>query len=230
MFQFLTLFFIATLVLACEKDNFDEPTTSLTGRLVYQGEPINLEYNRVGYELYQDGFGKVGPIGSTFTPEGEFSHLLFNGEYKMIIPIGQGPFLPLQNEKGQADTIFIDLNGSETMDIEVTPYWRFRNQVLIAGEGRVAATVSLEQIVTGDQAREIENVTLYVSKTAFANPQTNVATVGMGGGDITDPGSISLSVDIPDIQPVQNYVFASVGVKFAGVEDLLFSATERLDF
>ena len=148
----------------------------------------------------------------------------------MIIPIGQGPFLPLQNQAGGPDTILIDLRGNETMDIEVTPYWRFRNQLLSAGEGQVGATVSLEQVVTGDQAREIESVTLYVSKTAFANTQTNVATTSVGGPDITDANSISLSVDIPDIQPIQDYVFASVGVKFAGVEDLLFSDTERLDF
>ncbi|WP_420458659.1 DUF3823 domain-containing protein [Neolewinella sp.] len=228
--QFLPLILLTTLVLACEEDNFAEPTTSLTGRLVYQGEPINVEYNRVSYELYQDGFGKVGPIGSTFTSEGEFSHLLFNGEYKMIIPIGQGPFLPLQNQSGQPDTIRIDLRGNEVMDIEVTPYWRIQNALISAGEDRVGATVSLEQIVTGDQAKDIESVTLYVSKTAFANTQTNVATAAMGGGDIADMNSISLSVDIPEIQPVQNYVFASVGVKFAGVEDLLFSDTERLDF
>ena len=228
--QLLTALLTLSLLLGCEKDNFDAPNAQLTGRLLYQGEPIYLEYDRVNYELYQDGFGKFGPIGSTFTPEGEFSHLLFNGEYKMVIPLGQGPFVDMRNDAGAPDTLLIDLRGSQSLAIEVTPYWMVRNTILSAGEGRVAATFSLEQIATGEEARDIESATLYVSKTAFANPQTNVATAGIGGGDIADMNSISLSVDIPELQPVQNYVFASVGVKFAGVDDLIFSPTERLDF
>ena len=227
--QFLSVLLLGALLTACEKDNYDPPSASLKGRLVYQGEPIYVEYDRVGYELYQDGFGKTGAIASTFTPEGEFSQLLFDGEYKMIVPIGQGPFVPLQNSSGTADTMVINLRGSEEMDVEVTPYWMIRNAQLNAGEGNVSTTFGLEQIASGDDARAIESVTLYVSKTAFANPQTNVATASMGGGDITDMNDVSLSVAIPDIQPTQNYVFASIGVKFVDVEDLLFSPTQRLD-
>ncbi|WP_116127155.1 DUF3823 domain-containing protein [Lewinella sp. IMCC34183] len=229
-FRFLTILLAGTLLLACEKDNFDAPSANLTGRLLYEGEPIYLEYNRVSYQLYQDGFGKTGPIGSTFTPEGEFSHQLFNGEYKMVIPPGQGPFVALRNASDQPDTIMIDLRGNQNLDIEVTPYWRIRDAQLNAGEGRVSSTFGLEQIATGNSAREVESATLYVSKTAFANTQTNIATAGIAGGDITDMNNISLSVGIPEIRPTQNYVFASIGVKFVGVDDLIFSATERLDF
>ena len=228
--KLLTLLLLGGVLLACEKDNYDEPNARLTGRLLYQGEPIYVEYDRVSYDLYQDGFGKTGPINSRFTPEGEFSHLLFNGEYKMVIPIGQGPFVSPVNAAGQPDTLVINLQGSQDIDLEVTPYWRIRNTILSAGEGRVGATFGLEQITSGDNARDIEYATLYVSKTAFANTQTNVATATVAGGDVADLNAISLSVDIPEIQPVQNYVFASIGVKFAGVEDLIFSATERLDF
>lgn len=229
-FRFLTVLLAASLLLACEKDNFDAPAARLAGRLLYQGEPVYVEYDRVRYELYQDGFGKTGPLGSTFTPEGEFSHQLFDGDYKMIIPIGQGPFVSRRNAAGNADTILINLRGSESLDIEVTPFWRVLNPILSAGEGKVAGTFGVEQIATGEDARDIESATLFVSKTAFANTQTNVATAGISGADITDPNSISLSVDIPDIQPVQNYVFATIGIKFVGVDDLIFSATERLDY
>ena len=229
-FRFLTVLLAGSLLLACEKDNFDAPGARLTGRLVYQGEPVYVEYDRVSYELYQDGFGKTGPLGSTFTPEGEFSQQLFDGQYKMIIPVGQGPFVARRNAAGNADTIFIDLRGSESLDIEVTPFWRIRDAQLSAGEGRVGATFGVEQVATGEDARDIESATLYVSKTAFANTQTNVATAGIAGADITDPSSVSLSVDIPDIQPVQNYVFATVGIKFVGVDDLIFSPTQRLDY
>ena len=68
-FHYILFLALSTLTLSCEKDNFDAPKASLTGQLVYNGEAIGLEYNKVNYELYQPGFGKTGPIGSTFTPE-----------------------------------------------------------------------------------------------------------------------------------------------------------------
>ena len=229
-FQSITLVLgLAFALMGCEKDNYEPPSALLSGRLVYQGEPIYVEYDRVSYELYQNGFGKTGPLGSTFTQEGEFSQLLFDGDYQMVIPTGQGPFVTSQNDTGGADTMQIALRGSETLDIEVTPFWMIRNPQLGAGDGSVTGTFALEQIATGSNARDIESVTLYVSKTAFANSQTNVASTTVGSGDLTDLSAVSLSAEVPELIPTQNYVFASIGVKFAGVDDLIFSPTQKLD-
>ena len=52
----------------------------------------------------------------------------------------------------------------------------------------------------------------------------------MAGSAITDPNNISLTVAVPSITPTQNYVFARIGVKIAGVEDLLFSALKKIQF
>src|SRR5687768_16525754 len=80
-------------MISCDKDNYDEPSSTLSGKLVYQGETFGLEKDQVPFELYQYGFGKVGPIGAAFTQEGTYSAVLFDGEYKLIVPNGQGPFL-----------------------------------------------------------------------------------------------------------------------------------------
>ena len=228
-FHYIIALIVGTLLTACEKDNYEPPNALLSGRLLYQGEPIYVEYDRVSYDLYQDGFGKTGPLGSTFTQEGEFSQLLFDGDYKMVIPGGQGPFVTLQNDTGGADTLLIALRGNTTTDIEVTPFWMIRNPRLTAGGGNLTGTFALEQIAAGDNARAIESATLYVSKTAFANSQTNVATASVGGGDIADINNVSLSAAVPELVPTQNYVFASIGVKFAGVDDLIFSPTQKID-
>lgn len=227
--NYIVLLALGTALMACEKDNYEPPSALLSGRLLYQGEPIYVEYDRVSYDLYQDGFGKTGPLGSTFTSEGEFSQLLFDGDYKMVIPGGQGPFVTLQNDAGGADTILIALRGNTTQNIEVTPFWMIRNPQLAAGGGNVTGTFALEQIATGDNAREIESATLYISKTLFANSQTNVASATVGGGDIIDVSNVSLSAEVPELVPTQNYVFASIGVKFAGVDDLIFSPTQKID-
>lgn len=229
-FHYILLLALSTAIMSCELDNYEPPTSSLSGQLVYQGTPLNLEYNRVSYELYQDGFGKTGPMSSTFTSDGAFSHLLFDGTYKMVVPDGQGPFIWENVGNTESDTLIINVNGSTEMDIEVVPYWMIRNTELTGNSDQVTGSFDLEQIVTDADARAIESVTLYVSKTLFANSQTNVATNMIEGGAITDVNDLSLSVTLPELVPAQNYVFASIGVKLAGTDDLLFSPTQKIEF
>jgi hypothetical protein len=224
--QYILLIVICATFMSCEKDNYDGPNAFLAGRLVYQGNPLHFEFNRVSYDIYQDGFGKTGPLSSTFTQNGEFSHLLFNGTYKMIVPVGQGPFL-WGGDSGDG-IMEINLNGSTNIEIEVIPFWMINNAQFTGASRNVTSTFSLQQIVTNADAKNIQNVTLYISKTQFANSQTNVAITELGGASITDLNNVSLSVTVPNLVPAQNYVFASVGVKFEGVDDMLFSPTQKI--
>lgn len=228
-YHYILSFVIIALTISCKKDNFEEPKAALAGRIVYQGEPLNFEYDKVSYELYQPGFGKTGPIGSTFTPEGTFSHLLFDGDYKMVVPLGQGPFVWKQTA-GKPDTVAISLRGNTSIDVEVMPYYMIRTPNISYSGGNVVGTCRLEKIVTDANARNIERVTLYVSKTRFANSQTNVATTNLAGSAITDLNNVSLSVTVPTLIPTQNYVFASIGVKFTGADDMIFSPVVKLTF
>src|SRR3954469_6957138 len=96
---------IAGTIISCsKKDNYDPPSSQLAGRLVYQNEPIGVEQFQVPYELYQYGFGKVGAIGSSFAQDGSYSALLFDGQYKFIVPNGQGPFRWKQTTAGNPDS------------------------------------------------------------------------------------------------------------------------------
>jgi hypothetical protein len=95
----------------CKKDNYDEPTSLLSGKLVYQGQTFGLERDQVPFDLFQFGFGKVGPIGASFTQEGTYSALLFDGEYKFTVPNGQGPFMWKRTAADKPDTVNITLRG-----------------------------------------------------------------------------------------------------------------------
>jgi hypothetical protein len=226
--QHILLILIVTTA-ACKKDNYDPPTSKLSGKLAYKGEAIGVEYNQVKFELYQDGFGKTGPIAEVFAQDGSYSLLLFNGDYKFIIPNGQGPFQWKQTPAGAPDTTFITVSGNQELDIEVTPYYMIRNpQVKVAG-GNAAGTCKIEKIITGASARDIENVSLYINKTQFVSGADNVAVKTVNGSDITDPNNVNLSVAIPTLNPSQNYVFARIGVKIVGVEDRIFSPLVKLD-
>jgi hypothetical protein len=228
-FNYILLFLLGISSMSCEKDNYEPPKSPLTGRVVYQGTPLYLQPNRVSYELFQDGFGKSGPITGTFSAEGIYSQLLFDGTYKMIIRQGQGPFLWGESVDNLKSEVIINVNGATEMDIEVLPYWMIINPNISFGEGKVTGTFGLEQIITGSGAKSIENATLYLSKTLFANSETNVATNTIGGGAIEDVSNVSLSVNVPTLTPSQNYIFASIGVKIVGVEDRIFSEVQKIN-
>lgn len=225
------VFSAAVLVLfSCKKDNYDAPSSMLSGKLVYQGQTFGLEKEQVPFELYQHGFGKVGPMGSSFTQEGTYSALLFDGEYKLIIPNGQGPFMWKQTATGNPDSIAISLKGNTTLDLEVTPFYLIKSSQIAAAGGNVTANFQIEKIITDANAKDVENVTLYINKTQFVSGGNNIATAGKSGADITDPSSVSLSVTIPALTPAQNYVFARIGLKIAGVEDRIFSPLVKVEF
>jgi len=227
-FHYILLLVVISIALSCKKDNYEAPSSSLTGRLHYKGEAIQVEYDRVPFELYQYGFGKVGPINGTITPEGSFSHWLFDGEYKFVIRAGQGPFLWPQTG-GKSDTILIIINGNTVRDIEVEPYHMVRTPQFSFAGGKVTGTFKIEKIITDSaRAKNIERAALFINKTVFVSNDNNIAKTEILAAAITDPNNISLNVTVPTLTPTQNYVFARIGVKTSGVEDWIFSPAQKI--
>lgn len=229
-FQYIGLLLMMISIVSCKKDNFDPPSSTLSGKIHYQGEAIQVEYDRVNFELYQYGFGKVGSINSSFSQEGTYSAVLFDGQYKLIIPNNQGPFKWNENTSGSRDSLTVNLNGSQTLDLEVTPYYMIRTPQLSASGSNVNATFKAEKIISDGSAKDIEEVAVYLNKTQFVSGANNNAVTTMAGSAITDPNNISLSVSIPSMTPAQNYVFARIGLKIAGVEDRIFSPVQKITF
>lgn len=230
LFRYVCALSMAATAFSCDKDNYEPPAAQLSGRIVYQGEPIQVERNQVPFQLYQFGFGRVGPIDGIIAQDGSYSALLFDGEYKFIIPNGQSPFMWKQTSTGAPDSLTIVMSGNKEMDIEVTPFYMIRNEAISASGGNVNATFGLEKIVTDANAKDIESVTLYINKTQFVSGGNQIASVSIAAADIENMTSISMSVLIPAMVPAQNYVYARVGVKIAGVEDMLFSDLVKVDF
>ena len=230
VFQCIAMLALCAVGISCKKDNYKEPTSSLSGRLVYKGEAIGVEYNQVPFQLYQFGFGKVGPINGAFTQDGAYAATLFDGTYKLIIPNGQGPFKWKQLASGAPDSTTITMAGSQTLDLEVTPYYMIRTPQLTGASGKVNAVFKAEKIITDPTvAKNIERVTLFINKTQFVSGANNIGSAGIDGGAITDPNNITLNVAVPNIAP-QTYVYARIGLKIAGVEDLIFSPLMKVSF
>jgi hypothetical protein len=232
-FQYILLIAICAAAGSCKKDNYTAPSSMLTGRIVYKGEPIGVENNQVPFELYQYGFGKVGPIGQSFAQDGTFSSLLFDGDYKLIVPNGQGPFRWKYLGSGAPDSVAITMKGNQTLDLEVTPYYMIRTPQITGGGGKVSATFKVEKIITDAvNGKAIERVALYINKTQFVsgNGDQNIGSATINGANITDPNNITMSVTVPSFVPTQAYVFGRIGLKVAGVEDLIFSPVVKVTF
>jgi hypothetical protein len=229
IFSYIAWLSLGTAVASCEYDNYDPPQSMLQGRVVYNGEPLHVAFNEVTFQLWEPGWQKSDPIGVVVDQDGSYSALLFNANYKLVIPRNQGPFRSVAGSDTGSDTLLVTVSGNQTLDIEVVPYYMLRNAQFSASGSTVAAACQLEQVLQGVDARSIEKVFLYLNKTTFVDSRTSIATTELAAADIADLNDIRLSVNVPAMAPSQPYVFARIGVKISGVEDMLFSPVQKID-
>lgn len=231
IYRLFAIFVLSWGFASCEYDNYEPPQSPFTGNIVYNGEPIPVASEEVYFELWEDNWQLRNPISVAVAEDGSYSALLFDGVYKLAFRENQGPFRMRTNTDTNSDTILVDVRGATVLDIEVEPYYMIRNpQISLSGE-TVNASASLEQIITNENARNVERVSLYINRTQFVDQRGNyhIANTEVAGGDITDMNNISLSLDIPDLVRDQSFVYARIGVKIEGVEDMIFSHVEQLE-
>src|SRR5690242_13847449 len=132
-FQYTVLILAVIFLAACQKDNYTPPGSRLQGAILYQGDSINVSYNDVNFQLWQSGFGKLTPINVSVDQNGSYSALLFNGDYKLIIPQGAGPFMNQTDPKTNSDTILVHVQGNQSLNIQVLPYYMIRNPQFSVG-------------------------------------------------------------------------------------------------
>lgn len=218
---------------ACQKDNYTAPGTSFTGHITYQGEPIGVQQGNgnVYFELWQSGYGKLTPINVNVAQDGSFSQLLYDGTYRMDFPTGQGPYLPASGHYG--DTTTITLSGSKSQDFEVMPYYMIRNAkfAFSATDSSITGTFSLDTIVKDPAlVKGIEKVYLLENAQIISDLQYNVTSASVDGGSLTSLQNLSLKIKVPASQyQGHTAAFARIGVKIAGVDDMLYSQAEKIN-
>src|SRR5690625_4803975 len=222
-------FSLMVMFAACEYDNYDEPNLTFEGHIVYPGDASGVSDNDVGSELWEMGWEEQAPVNVSIDQDGSCSALRFSGEYKLIIPAGRGPFRSVTNTETQSDTLLVSLSGNTEMAIEVMPYYMIRNHNFSLSGNQVKASFSLEKILTSDEGAGIEEVSLYLSKTNFVDNRTSIAEFHIPGHEIESLAALQLEVSVPEMSPTQDYVFARVGVRIAGVQHSLFSEIEVID-
>jgi hypothetical protein len=213
---------LVIILTGCEKDNFDPPTSTLSGRVVYEGQPIGVGSNRVQLELWQRGYSLFTKIPVNVAWDGTFSAALFDGNYKLVRLWGNGPWVD------NTDTIEVQVKGSTIVDVPVVPHFVVKNDAYQKNGAAVTATFNLQQVNAGSK---LERVNLYVGTTTIVDQNNNRVSVEKAAADIADPSQpITLTIDVPAEIASSGYVFARVGVKTEGVAERLYSVPQKVQW
>lgn len=205
-----------------ELDNFDPPSSQLSGNLTYNGKAIGLSQSQFSFDLFESGWDFEQEIPLSIDQNGGFASLLFNGNYRMA-PNGGEPFTLTA---GVSDISFV-LEGNKSMDIEVLPF------IFIDEEGvnysvsgnTLTATFSIEQV---DNTKSLDQVGLYVSNELICDATTSEASFEVSSSSLTDLNDIELTVDITDLKS-RGYLFVRVGANAAG-QEFNYSIVQQVTF
>jgi hypothetical protein len=212
---------ILSLVLvaaSCNYDNFDPPQSLLEGRVVYQGEPLGLRSEGVQLELWQPGYELFQKIPLHVDQDGSFSASLFDGDYKLTLLRGNGPWLD------QTDSIDVQVRGGKVIDVEVQPYYTLSSPQFSRNSGQISTSVQVNSV---NPTRAVELVAIYVGRTAILDAVRNEANLVISGEELDLSSPIDLNINLPASLSGRD-VYVRVGVKTAGVQELLYSTVQHL--
>lgn len=221
---------MAGILSGCEKDNFDPPKATLKGRVVYQDQPIGVRTpnvnadgtasNGVQLELWQPGFQVYSKIPVFVNQDGSFSASVFDGNYKLVLLRGTGPWVD------NSDTINVQVKGSSVVDVPVEPYYIIRNEQFQKAGDIVTATCNVQQV---SPSRAIERVTLYLGATQFVDVNNNDGKIDITAAGIADLNQpLSFSLPIPAKLTSKGYFYGRIGVKTVGVAEMLYTPVQKI--
>lgn len=226
LFSYITVL-LAVVMAGCEYDNYEPPKSTLTGRVVYNNQLVGVRSNAVRLELRQPGpdfpLWKTTPINVNVAQDGTFSAVLFDGNYKLTRVRGNGPWVD------QTDTINVEVRGSAIVDVPVDPFFVIKNEQIKKGSTSIDATFNLQQVNT---SRQLERVNLYISSTNIVdanNQRASAQKVASAITSLNEPVTLRVTLSsLPAAVAGKDFVFARVGVKTLGIQELAYSAPVKI--
>lgn len=207
------------LLAGCEYDNFEEPKSTLSGKVVYDGDPVGVRTNGIQLELWQDGYDLNVVIPIYVAHDGSYSVSLFDGQYKIVRRSG-APWLPLLS-----DTIVVDVRGNTAFDVPVTPYFVVSDESFQYASGNITANFNVEKIVG---TAELAEVRLYIGKSILTDQNRNEQAVNADIQGIIVGQGASLSVPLSANLASLDYVFARVGVRATASSEFYYTQVQKI--
>ncbi|MGV3503226.1 MAG: DUF3823 domain-containing protein [Adhaeribacter sp.] len=206
------------LLSGCEFDNYEEPQSLLTGRLVYEGQPVEVKQGISVLQVYQPGWQTFEPMEVNVKQDGSFSALVYKGSYKLVPIAGNGPFVALNT-----DTIDVQVSGSQaTVDVPVVPYFRIKDQQVQVSGNTLTATFKVEKI---HSTGTLDKVGVYAGATILVDNQYNqVKTEQSPKGDLSQ--QITLTLNLNNVQ--KDFAFVRLGVKAKESAEYLYTPVQKV--
>ena len=243
----LTLVALPAVFAGCDifqVDNMDAPDSQFTGAVVFNGEPVGVRNptNSAQILLWQTDWDVDNPnriessIPVYLEPSGEFSAMLFDGEYEIEMVNNAGPW---QNDATPRSRT-VSIRGDTELDLAVQPYYTIEEENITysanpAPGGSITATFKVGQHVTSPL---VERVGVYVNTTTFVDRTRRTSVTERVRADLPElatNGTITLTVNLPDnIHTTQgpdrrNAVYVRVGVKPVGLNELAYTQVYKID-
>lgn len=214
---FICLLFVAT---GCEYDNYDEPNAILSGKVVYNGNPVGVRTNGTQLELWQDGYALHTKIPVYIAHDGTFSAAVFNGQYK-IVRLAGAPW-----EGAPGDTIVVDVKGNTTIDIPVKPYFIISNEHFQQSAGTVIAKFTIEKIV---ESAQIQSINLYLGKNILTDQNQHEKIVSLDLSGYTVGQEATVIAEIPAGLLGDDHLFARLGVRSTLSNEFYYTQVQKIN-
>jgi len=217
----LTITTASLLFLAgCKKDNYVKPSSFITGKLVYQGQPLGVRSNGVQLELWQKGYQLFTKLAVFPAQDGTFSIDVFDGDYQLIPLKGTGPWAD------KLDTIPVHLEGTANVDVTLDPYFIIKNESFVRSGSTITGTFMIQKVNT---TKTLSLVKIYIGQTLITDNTNNAANAQKLAAAITDiTQPISVSITVPASLAAKDYAFMRIGVQATGVTELLYTQVQKI--
>lgn len=219
--KLLSLFLIISVMIAgCKKDNKEAPESTITGSITFNKLPIGVRSGAVELELWQYGYQLRNKIPVYVKQDGTFSAKIFNGNYKLTMLKGSGPWVD------RADSIDVSVNGSAIVDVTVDPFFVVNNPTFQKSGNTINASFGIQRINT---SKALDQVRIYIGQTIITDNNNNNANSSKTAAQITDLNQpVTLSVNIPASLAGKESAFVRVGVKAVGVNEYAYSMPQEI--
>jgi hypothetical protein len=221
IYSYFTLLLAVAVLAGCKYDNQEPPKSFITGRMVYNDQPIEVRSNSVRLELWQPGYALFQKLEIMVAQDGTFSTNVFDGNYKITRLRGNGPWAD------QTDTIDVQLQGNTVINVPVMPYFVVKNPVLKKNGNAIEATFNVEKV---HASGNLESVSLYLGNTVLVDQNNNSATVRKAASavDLSQPVTLSATIPTPK-GGARSYVYARIAVRTVGVGEQIYSTPVRIN-